>query len=69
MIRLRKVSAAHLFMKKPTTGGPEPVIPEGYGEFLRGLKARIRQAQLHAVLAVNRELILLYWRIGRDILE
>jgi predicted nuclease of restriction endonuclease-like (RecB) superfamily len=33
------------------------------------LKTRIRQAQLQAVLAVNHELTLLYWRIGRDILE
>ena len=44
-------------------------IPKGYDEFLRGLKARIQQARLKAVLAVNRELILLYWQIGRDILE
>jgi predicted nuclease of restriction endonuclease-like (RecB) superfamily len=43
--------------------------PEGYDDFLRGLKERIRQAQIRAVLAVNRELVLLYWRIGRDILQ
>lgn len=41
---------------------------KGYDEFLRGLKERIRNAQLHAALAVNRELVLLYWQIGRDIL-
>jgi predicted nuclease of restriction endonuclease-like (RecB) superfamily len=45
------------------------MIPEGYEDFLRGLKERIRQAQIRAVLAVNRELVLLYWRIGRDILQ
>src|SRR6266705_1341050 len=44
-------------------------IPEGYDEFLRGLKERIRTAQVRAALAVNRELVLLYWRIGHDILE
>ena len=45
------------------------LIPEGYEEFLRGLKERIRTAQVKAALAVNRELVLLYWRIGQDILE
>ncbi len=33
------------------------------------LKTRIRRAQVRAVLAVNRELVLLYWSIGRDILS
>jgi predicted nuclease of restriction endonuclease-like (RecB) superfamily len=33
------------------------------------LKTRIRAARLRASLAVNSELIGLYWRIGRDILE
>lgn len=35
---------------------------------LDGLKAQIRTAQVRAALAVNRELILLYWHIGREIL-
>jgi predicted nuclease of restriction endonuclease-like (RecB) superfamily len=43
-------------------------IAEGYDDFLRDLKQRIRNAQVQAVLAVNRELVLLYWQIGRDIL-
>ena len=30
----------------------------GYAEFLQDLKARIRQAQIRAALAVNRELVL-----------
>jgi predicted nuclease of restriction endonuclease-like (RecB) superfamily len=38
-------------------------------DFLADLKKRIRHAQLRAVLSVNRELILLYWQIGRDILN
>jgi len=33
--------------------------PEGYEDFLRDLKQRIRTAQVRAVLAVNRELVLL----------
>lgn len=44
------------------------LIPSGYDDFLRELKERIRQAQIRAALAVNRELILLYWQIGREIL-
>ncbi|MDO8343003.1 MAG: PDDEXK nuclease domain-containing protein [Cellvibrio sp.] len=43
--------------------------PEGYADWLAGLKARIHTAQQHATLAVNRELVLLYWHIGRDILD
>lgn len=42
--------------------------PTGYAELLEDLKARIRSAQTRAGLAVNRELVLLYWDIGRRIL-
>ena len=43
--------------------------PAGYDDFLQNLKRRIQAAQVKAVFAVNRELILLYWHIGREILE
>jgi predicted nuclease of restriction endonuclease-like (RecB) superfamily len=43
--------------------------PAGYGDWLAELKSRIHTAQQRAALAVNRELVLLYWQIGRDILE
>ncbi len=42
--------------------------PEGYADWLAELKSRIHSAQQRATLAVNRELVLLYWQIGRDIL-
>lgn len=42
--------------------------PEGYSDWLVELKGRIHNAQLRATLAVNRELVTLYWQIGRDIL-
>ena len=45
-----------------------PAIPEDYGELLEDLKVRIRAARVKAALAVNSELVLLYWGIGRDIL-
>ncbi|OYY94019.1 MAG: hypothetical protein B7Y41_08780 [Hydrogenophilales bacterium 28-61-23] len=43
--------------------------PTGYTDWLADLKARIHTAQQRAALAVNRELVLLYWQIGRDILN
>jgi len=41
---------------------------DDYVELLADLKDRIRRARLRAAVAVNEELILLYWSIGRDIL-
>jgi len=48
---------------------PEIVpLPADYGAWLAELKALIHTAQQRASLAVNREMVLLYWQIGRDIL-
>jgi len=44
-------------------------LPQDYDDFLRQLKGRIRTAQVKAALAVNQELIFLYWQIGCSILE
>ena len=46
---------------------PKLRVRGGYGAWLMDLKHRIRSAQIRAALAVNRELIQLYWDIGRDI--
>jgi predicted nuclease of restriction endonuclease-like (RecB) superfamily len=43
--------------------------PEGYTEWLADLKSRVQTARQRAALAANTELLRLYWRIGRDILE
>jgi predicted nuclease of restriction endonuclease-like (RecB) superfamily len=43
-------------------------VPPGYAEWLAELKARIHSAQQRATLAVNSELLLLYWSIGQDFL-
>ncbi len=43
--------------------------PDGYSDWLTELKNRIHSAQQRATLAVNRELIVLYWQIGKDILD
>ena len=44
-------------------------MPVGYIDWLAELKQRIHVAQQRASLAVNRELVLLYWQIGQGILE
>jgi predicted nuclease of restriction endonuclease-like (RecB) superfamily len=44
-------------------------LPAGYAELLDDLKSRVRSAQLKAAVSVNRELIQLYWDIGRLIVE
>ena len=61
--------------KRPTTpkAGRLPkqatdVLPAGYAELLGLIKERIRSAQLRAVIAVNQEVVFLYWQIGREIL-
>jgi len=66
--------------KRPTTptglakasgpgGQPPGALPAGYATLLADLKARVRAAQLRAALSVNRELILLYWDLGKTIVE
>ncbi len=47
----------------------ESILPSGYTEFLVDLKNRVRSAQLKAAVAVNSEMIQLYWDIGRAIVE
>lgn len=46
---------------------PKSSLPGGYSELLDALKQRVQQAQTRAALSVNRELIQLYWEIGREI--
>jgi predicted nuclease of restriction endonuclease-like (RecB) superfamily len=44
-------------------------LPSGYLEVLEDIKEWVRTARIRASLSVNRELIILYWEIGRLILE
>jgi predicted nuclease of restriction endonuclease-like (RecB) superfamily len=55
-------------MKRGNTITKPGDLPEGYPEFIVSLKNRIRSAQVKASVSVNRELILLSWQIGNDIL-
>ena len=43
-------------------------LSPNYAALLASLRERIRNAQARAALTVNRELVLLYWQIGREIL-
>ena len=57
--------------KKP---GRRPVkdtnlVPKDYEKFLGELKEQIRTARLRAAIGVNRELIELYWQIGKSLVE
>lgn len=47
---------------------PPPIAPD-YRSFLTEVKGRIQTARLQAGRAVNRELVMLYWDIGRGIVE
>jgi predicted nuclease of restriction endonuclease-like (RecB) superfamily len=47
----------------------EIVKSSDYADWLAQLKRDIAESRGRAALAVNRELILLYWRIGRSILD
>ena len=44
------------------------VVPDGYGPLLTEIKTRVQTARIKAGLAANRELLALYWDIGRLIL-
>ena len=45
------------------------ILPPAYGEMLTRLKEQVRAAQFQAQRSVNRQLIELYWTIGREILR
>lgn len=45
------------------------IFPGNYGELLVEVKQRIHSAQYEALKAVNKELIALYWDIGRMIVS
>jgi len=48
---------------------PDSRVTPDYSRFIAELKERIQSARVAAARAVNRELILLYWDIGRAIVE
>ena len=65
----RKTAATGLAKTSGQDGKSSATLPAGYPHLLADLKARVRAAQLRAAVSVNRELILLYWDIGRIIAQ
>jgi predicted nuclease of restriction endonuclease-like (RecB) superfamily len=53
---------------KNATDPSLPTTPE-YRQFIEGLKTRVISSRISAARAVNRDLILVYWDIGRGIVE
>jgi predicted nuclease of restriction endonuclease-like (RecB) superfamily len=53
-------------MISPVRAGDSGAV---YDQFLSALMERIRSAQVRAAVSVNRELVLLYWEIGRDLVD
>jgi hypothetical protein len=53
----------------PRLSPVNPLLPSDYGTTLKALQRRSRQARPRATLAANSALVLLYWEIGRTILE
>jgi len=45
------------------------LIDQSYGELIQKLKQEIASSRIRAHLAVNKEMISLYWRIGNEILQ
>jgi len=65
----KQKTAANLSKAINLDGKPSGVLPAGYTTLLANLKVRVHAAQLRAAVSVNRELILLYWDIGKIIVE
>jgi len=64
--RLQRVSRnSAAFPNGPLPSG----LPSDYSEVLGTIKARIQQERLRAVMMANSGMVLLYWDIGRMILE
>jgi predicted nuclease of restriction endonuclease-like (RecB) superfamily len=55
--------------KNQRVGRAAEVVPLNYARLLEDIKERVRSARVRAGLAVNRELVLLYWHVGRRILQ
>jgi predicted nuclease of restriction endonuclease-like (RecB) superfamily len=58
-----------IFVKYPQFLKMSLSIDSEYKDWLRELKANIKKSQIKASLAVNSELIQLYWNLGKQIVE
>ena len=65
----RKSRVAKLTRSKAAVAQTPSSAPAGYPAFLASAKQRIRYAQVRASLAITRELVGMYWDLGREIVE
>jgi predicted nuclease of restriction endonuclease-like (RecB) superfamily len=56
-------------MKKKAVPQSNNLTPKEYTKFLENIKTDILQTQLKTVFAITKELILLYWRVGKALSE
>lgn len=49
--------------------GKNTIIPSDYINLLTNIKKRVMKSQVKAGLSVNQELVLLYWHIGKKLVE
>ena len=52
-------------MKKNTVKQSQVLEIKEYAQILVDIKSRVQQAQVKAVLAANKELLMMYWDIGK----
>lgn len=58
-----------LKLGEPMSDKKDHLKVENYTQLFEQIKNDIQQSQLRAALAVNKELLLLYWRIGKELTE
>ena len=68
-MKKRKKATTRLSKTSGRVSKSAAALPVGYASLLTDLKARVHAAQLRAAVSVNRELILLYWDIGKVIVD
>jgi predicted nuclease of restriction endonuclease-like (RecB) superfamily len=61
--------ATTMSSEAPTADAMLPEAPESYQRTLDALVERVQAARVRALRSVNQELVLLYWDIGREILD
>lgn len=56
-------------MTQCTVEQSQSIVPREYKTFLKEIKERILSSQIKAAVAINRELITLYWEIGTTVYQ
>ena len=64
-----KKSDSRTLSAQPEQVAAAAAIPAGYAEWLSGIKRRVVAARQRAALAVNAELVQLYWHIGHELVQ